>query len=253
MLRVVLAACAMVLAWHGAAGAQIMEVEGRYWLTDVEGSVRVNNSLLSATTVDLKEDLNLEVRNEGAPELRLTFFLPFANKIRFAYARIDMESDATLDETIQFAGSTFTVGTRVESDLDGHYGRLGWAWQFLGIPGLFKVGPLIEVKGLYIDASISSTTPPRRESEAFPLLLPTIGVALDFTPLRALHLFAEASGIPAGDLGHFIDAEVGVRFFLFGPLMVTASYRFFDLKVEDDEDFVKFRLSGPSFGAGLRF
>jgi hypothetical protein len=44
--------------------------------------------------------------------------------------------------------------------------------------------------------------------------------------------FGEASGLPAGDLGHIVDAEAGVH---------------------DGGDFAKLRLSGPFVGVSLRF
>jgi len=248
----VLTALAVLLA-QGVAFGQIVELEARYWFIDLNASAKAKSGSLPGTDIDLGDDLGL--KSENAPEGRLTFFAGPNSRIRLAYTRLDFEGDKTLGRTITFEGEAFTANSRVATDLDIQYGRLGWVWEPLGIPGVLKFGGILEAKGFLIDASLKTrgVVPQARESATLPLVLPTLGLALDLTPYRTLHLFAEASGLPAGDLGHIVDAEAGVRFLPLPFFGLSAGYRLLDLRVHDGDDFAKLRLAGPFVGVSLRF
>jgi hypothetical protein len=250
---IVLAGC-IILFGHGVAAAQVpVELEGRYWFTKLDAAAKVTSSSLPGTSVDLDKDLG--VQDEDFPELRLTLSTGLAGKIRLAYLRGDFAGDTTLERTFQFGGTTFTASSRVESDIEFHYGRVGWAWQPLGVPGIFKIGPLLEIKGLVIDASVRNRTggSSQHASALLPIAFPTAGLMANVTPLEWLDLFAEASGVPFGDLGHVVDAEAGVRFLPFPLFTIAAGYRILDIRVGTNDDFARVRLSGPFVGASLRF
>jgi hypothetical protein len=250
---VVLAGC-IVLLGHGVAAAQLLvDLEARYWLTKLDASAKVTSHSLPGTSIDLERDLG--VRDENLPELRLTVSTGLIGKLRLAYVHGDFGSDTTLARSFQFGGTTFTASSRVESDVEVHYGRIGWTWQPLGVPGIFKVGPLFEIKGLVIDVDVRNRTggSSERESALLPMAFPTAGLMINVTPLRWLDLFAEASGIPFGDLGHVVDAEAGVRFIPFRLFTLAAGYRILDVRVGTNDDFAKVRLSGPFVGASFRF
>jgi hypothetical protein len=251
MVKTIVLAGFIVLFGNGVASAQVLfEIEGRYWLTNLDGSARVTSNSLPSTSVDLDKDLGID--DENLPELRLTLSTGLG-KMRLAYMRGDFEGDTTLQRTFQFGGRTFTANTRVESEVEFHYGRIGWSWQFLGVPGIFKVGPLIEVKGFVIDASVRSRTTGQHESALLPIAFPTAGLMANVTAIKYLDLFAEVSGVPFGDLGHVVDAEAGVKFVPFPLFTISAGYRILDVRVGKDDDFAKVRLSGPFVGASLRF
>jgi hypothetical protein len=250
MLRVGVMVAFALLLTHAVAAAQVIELEGRYWFTDIDGSVKTKSG---GTEIDLVDDLGFD--RENTPEGRLTFFTGPNSRIRLAYAHLKFDADQTLSRTLTFEGSTFTVNSRVSSELEVHYGRLGWLWQPLTIPGLLKFGGVLEAKGFVVDGSLRTrgNTPEVRESTSFPLVLPTVGLALDVTPHQVVHLFAEASGLPAGGLGHIVDAEAGLRVFPVAFLGLSAGYRVFDLRAEKHDDFAKLRIFGPFVGAVLRF
>jgi hypothetical protein len=252
MLQVVLLTVLAVLLVPGVAFAQIVELEGRYWFTDVKASVKAKSGSVSGTDIDLEGDLGLE--SGDAPEARLTFFTGPSSRIRLAYTHLDFDGDKTLKQTVTFQGQTFTSSSRVLTDLEIHYGRVGWLWQPLTIPGILKFGGLLEAKAFVIDASLQTfgSVPEVGESAAFPIALPTLGLALDVTPYPTLHLFAEASGLYAGDYGHIVDAEAGLRFVPIRLFSLSAGYRIFDVRVGGD-DFAKLTTFGPFVGASLRF
>lgn len=253
MVKTLVLAGFMVLLGHGAAFAQFVDIEGRYWFTDLDASAKVKGNSIPGTDIDLDRDLGVD--NENLPELRLTLNTGLNSKLRLAYLRGDFEGDQTISRTFQFGGKTFTANSRVDTEMELHYGRIGWAWQFLAFPGIFKIGPMLELKGLVVDASIRTRGAGTsvHESEVLPIAFPTAGVMANVTPHRFVDVFAEVSGVPFGDLGHVVDAEAGVRFIPIRFFSVSAGYRIFDVRVGTDDTFAKVRLSGPFVGASVRF
>src|SRR3989442_14937249 len=99
---------------------------------------------------------------------------------------------------------------------------------------------MFEVKGFVATASLKTRgfSPEIRESESFPLGVPTLGLVLNVTPppLPMLHVFAEVSGLPAGDLGPIVDAEVRVRSIPVRVFTVSACYPAFAIGSGRDTD-----------------
>jgi len=240
-------------AGTGAAQEPRISLEGWYWQGDLEASARVSDGTLG-TTLDFKDDLGL--KDEDIPEGRLVVALGSRSRLRFGYLSVGYTGDASVDRTIEFAGETYTIGTRVLTDLDKRYARLGWIWQFARTRnGVLRFATVLEAKGLSVDARLQAPelADPVDESDSFDGVLPTVGVALDVVPHPAVDIFLDASGLDVGDRGSMVDAEAGVRFFPHPSLGLSASYRVLDLRLDDDPDFAKLRLEGPFLGLSLRF
>ena len=253
MLRVIVVTALAVLLTGGVAFAQIVELEGRYWFIGVDADVQTTSEAIRGTNIDLSHDLGID--GADAPEERLTFWAGPASRIRLAYTRLEFDAEETLSRTIKFSGVTFSENSRVATDIDIHYGRIAWIWQPLAIPGVLRFGGLFEAKGFVIDAHLRTldVAPMVRKSVPIALVLPTLGLALDVTALPMLNVFVEASGLPAGNLGHIVDAEAGVRFVPIRFFSLSAGYRVLDIRAHEGGDFAKLNLSGPFVGASLRF
>jgi hypothetical protein len=76
---------------------------------------------------------------------------------------------------------------------------------------------------------------------------------MNITPHRAVDIYGQVGGLKAGDYGHFVSSEVGVKVTAFRHLLLSAGYRTFNLHIESEPDFARLRLRGPFVGAGLRF
>ena len=229
------------------------EFEGRYWITDLTASIK-NTEFGVGTRVDFTSDLGLD--DENLPELRFTWYTGPKSRLRLAYTQVEYSGDENLDRTIEFGGETFTTGTRVETDLDVKYLRLGWAWQFIDLAkGRVRLGPLLEAKGFWVDTSLEAPdlVPSIEESVEAVGGLPTVGAILDINPHRAVDVFAEVSGMYAGKYGYALDGEVGVKIIPIKNLSILGGWRIIDFKIEDDPDFVKLELTGPFIGATWRF
>jgi len=230
-----------------------IEFEGRFWFTDLEGRVKVTEADIG-TDIDFKKDL--DIKDEGYPELRLTWYTGKKSKIRVAYTQVNYEGDANIQRTILYNGTTYNVGTRVVTDLDIKYARIGWAWQFINIDnGLFKLGTLIEAKGFWTKTTLEAPdlVPSLKEKERFRFALPTVGAALDINPHQMLNIFAEGSGLPAGKYGYMYDVEAGIKLIPIKILSIMGGYRLLDFKAKHDRDFAKAKVHGPFVGVTVRF
>jgi len=230
-----------------------LEFEGRFWFTDLDGRVKVTDADLG-TDINLKKDLDL--KDEGYPEVRFTWYTGTKSKIRVAYTQVGYEGNANLQRAILFDGVTYPSGTRVETDLDIKYLRVGWAWQFIQIDkGLIKLGTLVEGKGFWTKTTLEApdVVPAIREKGRFLFALPTVGAALDINPHKMLNLFAEGSGLPAGKYGYMYDVEAGLKFIPIKILSIVGGYRLMEFKAKDDRDFAKARVYGPFVGVTVRF
>lgn len=249
-MRTIFLVAALLVLTPGLALAQILEAEGRYWFPDLKSSAKIESDAIEGTRIDFEDDLGLDA--EDMPEARLSLGVG-SNRVRFAYTRASLQGDQTLQQDITFEGTTFNASTRVESDFEFHYGRVGWIWTPPLIPGLLRLGPMFEVKGFLADIELRAPAAGVRESATLPFVLPTVGLAAEVSPVSAVRLFAEISGLPAGDYGYLVDAEAGLRIVPIRFFTLSAGYRYFDVRAGDDEDFARLRLAGPFVGASFRF
>ncbi|MBU2540767.1 MAG: hypothetical protein KJ593_02595 [Candidatus Omnitrophica bacterium] len=228
-----------------------VEFQGRYWVTDLDTEAKVVESNVGAK-FDFKTDLG--IGDEDFPEGRIIWHIGPNNKIRLGYTQVDYSGDQSISRTIEFKGQSYTSGAQVKSDLDITYLRFGWLWQFVDLfDGGMKFGTILEAKGILADVSLDAPALTIKESEEFFGVLPTVGVTLDINPVKKMNLFAEISGISAGDYGYFFDAEAGIKILPFKNLDIVGGYRMIDIEAEDDPDFFQAQISGPFLAATLKF
>lgn len=239
----------LLLASQAVAQEPIIEFEGRYWMTTLSAVTKWRG-----TDIDLKSDLGVDEKN--IPYGRFDIFLSPSNRLTLTYTPISYNVNTSIRRTIEFGGQTYSTDSRVTGDFNAHYLRLGWANQFVNVArGRFRFGSLVEVKGVWGDFSLAAPDqdPPIRVSRKFGAVLPTIGFAMDFSPLLFLSFYAEASGLPAFIYGYMWEAEAGVKYIPFPNFTVSGGYRIFDLEARDDPDYARVKMSGPFVGLSLRF
>lgn len=227
-----------------------LEFEGRYWMPRLDGKVDVSRSGLS-DKIDVKSDLDLS--DENFPEGRLALTTGPRSRIRFAYTQASYSGDNMLQRTIEFSGKTYTAGTRVVTDLDVRYFRLGWIWEFIDVlEGFFRAGTILEAKGINAKVSLDAPSLNINESHDFWGGLPTVGFAFGVGPEK-INVFGEFSGLGAGGLGYFFDAEAGVRVNIINNFSLIAGYRMILLNAEKKPDFARLQLNGPFLGGIVNF
>jgi len=91
-----------------AASDVTLELEGRYWFTELQGKMKVTDSNGIGTDIDLKDDLG--IKDEGIPEIRLTWYTGKKSKIWAAYGQVGYEGDKNVERTIQFEDVSYSLG-----------------------------------------------------------------------------------------------------------------------------------------------
>src|SRR5438309_957855 len=138
---------ALLFAGPGIAVAQRIEVEGRAWIPEISARAKIEGGSSSpGTPIDLGRDLGIDT--EPLPELRLSIFTGPNSRLRLAYTHGRWDGDAIIGQGIEFNGTQFPAASRVVSDLDLHYARLGWIWQPWLIPDRLRLGPHPGSQGL---------------------------------------------------------------------------------------------------------
>jgi len=217
-----------------------VEFEGRYWITDLNSEARVVESGIG-DKFDFKSDLG--IKDENLPEGRVCWHIGPKNELRFAYTQAEFEGDQTVSRLIQFEGQTFAIGSRVVSDFKIKYFRFGCIRQLMNFFGSrLKLSSVSEVKLVNADMSLDAPALSIKESKDLWGGLPTGGLAIDFSPVKKITLFAEASGMAAGKLGYFFDAEAGIKIIPVKYCSIIAGYRMISLKAEQSSDFAKIDL-----------
>jgi hypothetical protein len=193
---------------------------------------------------------------DTAADLRLTFHPSRRTVLRFAGTPLEYTGDSVVSRTISFAGETFTVSTRVTSQLTLDYARVGFAWQFLSTSdGRARIGPLLEAKGFRGDASLGAPDLPAPVTveEDFEAAFGSAGLLFDFEASDRVSVFGEWSTLVAADEGDQSDFEVGVRVRLWEALHAIAGFRAVAIQFEDGDDVIDVDMEGAFFGASVRF
>ena len=146
---------ALLFAGQGIAVAQRIEVEGRAWIPEISARAKIEGGSSSpGTPIDLGRDLGIDT--EPLPELRLSIFTGPNSRLRLAYTHGRWDGDAIIGQGIEFNGTQFPAGSRVVSDLDLHYARLGWIWQPWLIPDRLRLGPILEAKAFVAEMTLEA-------------------------------------------------------------------------------------------------
>jgi len=229
------------------------EIEMNSWDPDLTGQIKIVEQGIG-DNIDLAGDLALA--SDRVNDLRITFHPSARTEIRLARMPIASAGDNIASRTIEFAGETFTVSSRVVSQFDLDYVRAGFAWQFLSSDDRrFRIGPLIEIKGFQGDASLAAPDlgAPVSVSQNFEVAYPAAGVAIDLEPSQRVHVFGEFAALVGTDAGDQTDFEVGIRVPLWGAVTGQAGYRSITIDVTDQDDAVNIDMDSVFFGLGLRF
>jgi len=253
MLKKALIVACLMVCFVGLSVAEdvTVELEGRYWVTELEGSSKVVEAGVGES-FNLDTDLNLD--DENLPEGRIIWNITPNNSIRCSYTQVEYSGNENITQSITFKGKTYTAGTRVDSTFDIRYATLGWIWQFINlVDDKVKFGSIIDAKAISADIALEAPSLSFNESESFLGVLPTVGCVLNVRPIEQLDIFGEISGLVVDDYGYFFDAEAGIKFIPYKHVSILGGYRIIDMEVEDSSNFVSIQIAGPFAGARIRF
>jgi hypothetical protein len=253
MLKKLVWGCILCLisASTSLAQAAVVEFEGRYWITNLSAEAKVTEAG-NGTDIDLKRDLGIADQNFLSG--RFSVNIGPNHRLTLNYTPIRYSINSNIKRTVEFAGETYAINTRVLTSLDLQYLRIGWAYQFVNVEGgKFKFGTLVEVKGAQGDVSLAAPDLGIDNAWNFKAWLPTLGLAMDINPVPFINIFAEISGLPAGQYGTIWEGEAGIKFIPFKNFTVSGGYRIVEIDARNDPDYATVKLGGPFVGLSLRF
>ena len=231
----------------GAASAEV-EAGLVAWFPHIKGSARKSGNVID--TVDFKRDLGLPDNNFA--EFRLKWKFGQRSTLRFSYCDYAWQGNSLLTRPVTFNGQVYNLGTQVLSEAQVQRVRIGYLYE----PFRWKYGHLgflFDVNGMF--GSVRLQAPAQNINErargSFPL--PCLGIVGGITPSSKLDLYADFSGLTAGQYGYLYDAELGAKIRPSKDFQVLVAYRQVEFKGKDKSNFAKFRLAGPVLSASAVF
>ena len=231
------------------ASALGIELEGRYWAPDVNGSASLADFDLPPN-LDISGLLGLEA--DGVPEGRFTFRILLGFYVRATYQRMDNSGERSIGDLLPIP---LPIDGTATSNLDFDYGRLALGWRFVFPKKVFSIGAFAEAKGFSGDAglSVDSSIFSDSVSESFEAVIPSVGVVAEINPSEKFQIFGEVSLAVGYDDADMADWELGMRYFPTGIFGIGAGYRVMDLDGVIDNVLLNVDWKGAFLTAMLKF
>lgn len=245
---ILLAVPVLVLS-AGSAGA-VVDLEGRYWFTDLGAEVKSTGGGLAGTDIDFVDDLGLD-DNEGFFEGRITLELG-SHSLRYAFIPLSWDGTGTLAADVNFGGRTYSATTAVTSEINVNYHRLGYKYDFIDTLDN-KLGVIVEVKYLETEAKIKESSSGIERTESLNAPVPAVGLAGQLSLPFLFDISAEVTGITLGSDAYLVDGEAAINLKPVPFVKISGGYRYFTLHLEDDEDKADVTLKGPFVGLRADF
>jgi hypothetical protein len=239
-----------------AAADEIVSLKAGYLMLSPQGDFAVDGNALAGTKVDLETDLGFDDSQnyfvEGALNLG-----PF--RLAVSYLPLEFTGAGTLNQAINFNGTTFDVGVATTSEVKLDIIDAGLTWNIINIddlPTRIQLGPELAVK--LVDADLTMTGVEAgtglsiTETESAQVPIPTIGARARIGLSDFIGLIGRVGYMEYQD-NSFLDAEAQVEFSPIPLVGIFGGYRYFDLQVDDSGVLIDAQFAGPFAGAFIRF
>jgi hypothetical protein len=254
MRKTLLLFTVVALAICLAMPAQAFEigVRGYYWAPGLSGDVKVDDSGIPGTKLDLKKDLG--IGEESYPVLEA--FAGLGNHhLSLSYYRADYSGTKT-GVDFNFGGENFTGD--VSSNLKYDVYDLAYQYDLLDLENImagFSLGLVAKVKyfdvNLGIDGTVLGVTTSESVDASVPIPMVGLnfhgGIIADFLEFRVL---ATGSGYGGGTV---LDGMADISLTLFPLLDIHGGYRVFAMDVDAEDVEFNFDTSGPYVAVTLSF
>jgi len=225
-----------------ATANAVVDIDGRYWLSTLGSNVKISSASVVGTNIDFVDDLGFD-KTKGFLEGRIT--LSFGkHRLRYGFVPLKWSGSKTLAQSVTFNGKTYTASTKVDSDLDLTYHRLGYEYDFIDMLSN-RLGVIFEIKYFDVSAGLRAPALGLDESESLKAPVPTVGIAAQVGLPLLFNVGGEATGVAIGSKAYLFDGEVAVNFKPLPLVVISGGYRVFKLHLEDNNDEADFKLKGP--------
>lgn len=255
-LTLLAAASGTIAAADGGSWDYWVRAQASVGSLGLSGDASYADKGLGGTTFDVS-DVGLD-DSEITPAFEIGVGTPIFDFHGYVgYQSWSTDGDATLSQSIDFGGTSYTAGTAVKSkaELTDIYAELNWAPIALNVAG-FSIG--LAAHQLDVTASLETGGVKTELSESG--IIPTLALRAYVAPLDMLEVEIMAHGlaVPAGDVsGSFVFAQAQVSYYPMEYVGVIAGWRhtMLDLEFEDGSTTAKANvtLSGPFLGVAAQF
>ncbi len=249
--KVIMLISSLLLFASAASADELVSLKAGYQLLSPSGSLAgtVNGV---GQQLDVENDLNLDDSENVTGEIA---FLWGNSRLSFGYLPIEFSGTGVLTGGGTFNGQTFLVNETASSELSVDLYDIGYTYYLINLddlPTRFQLGLELAVKVADTEVTFKTQTSAINETESVTAPIPTLGartrIALgDFVGVIGRVGYLEFDG------HHFLDAEAQIEFSPLPTVGLYAGYRYFDLKIDDEDLFVETDFSGPFAGALVRF
>ncbi len=243
MRRLVIAVSVFIsLFLVGANAYALVDVEARYWFTNLDSNIEANSGTIIGTNIDIVNDLGID-DHENFLEGRITLEKGH-HSIRYSYIPLSWSGDRVVTESVTFAGRTFSASTNVTTDLQIDYHRFSYRYDLynklknhLGIIG--------EVKYFDGRVNLKDAALGLDESTRLQIPMPAVGIGGQLSIPFLAKLEAEVTGMTLGTLAYVLDGEADIGFKPVPFVSISAGYRYLKFHVDRDGDVGNVTLRGP--------
>jgi hypothetical protein len=237
-----------------------MEFEFRYWFAKSRASVNAVENI-NGPEVGLRAGLGLN--SKGASEARYRWRFTGRHKLKIDYAQLSTNS-STADFALNLGGNFLSadnidLSSLGRAEMDIKQLKVGYTWQGIKLGNRIRLGPLVDVRGILFDASLTVPSSSGaddamdRRSGTFGLGMLTLGTEVSAALHRRVEVTSALSFIPIAGLGRVFEADTTARFSLSNHLNLSMGYRYLRVRAGEGPNFAELRLRGPVIGAGFRF
>lgn len=233
-----------------AAAETGLRLGAQIWQGDAGGTIRYRSSD-PADDIDLESDLGFERVNPASYYLRLEHPLPLLPNAMLSRTMLGEDANGRLSRTVDFGGSSFTVGETLDSQVDYRQSDIILYYSILDTGANIDIG----VDARYIDSTtVLAGSSGNSESAAvsgwIPLLYAGLGIDL---PLTGLSVGADGSFL--GYRGHHLyDVAVRASYTTKYRLGADIGYRHLRLGLDDFDAYsADVEFSGPYAGIFVSF
>lgn len=247
---------ALALTVLPALADEMVSVKVGYQALNPDGSFAVSGGGLAGSPIDLDKDLGFDDSKNLTAEVALQY-----KDLRLAagYLPIKSSGQGTLGSNVTFNGKTYSGTAQTSSDVDIKLYDISLSYYLLNfddIPVRFQLAPEVSVKifdaSLSLDGRENLTNTLLHEEESGMAPIPTIGARVRVGLADFLAVVGRIGYLEYND-NTFLDADGQIEFSPVPLIGIFCGYRYFDVKIDEDNIYLDSRFSGPYAGALIRF
>ncbi len=248
---------ALILAFAAPSPARALGdwvgVEGSMWRQNQDGQASIDGSLLTGTTFDFQDTLNLDKSDNS--KMGRVWFKMGKTRLIFDYFDSSRSGSKTISQSFLFNDTLYTAFQNVRSDFDLKLLQAQFRFTLADLK-VIDVGVGIGLNQAQVNMEVDGSVGGRTTlDEKVPY--PTLAAAVTIKPVPGFHIRAEANGLKVNVSGtrvNVLDARLQIETYVAHVLGLFAGYRTYRFDV-DDKDFgsVENTFKGPYAGIGLKF